>query len=188
MNLIGFGSKATHAREGCSVLRVRALHAFAVVGAAALACASGPPLQVADSVYSLHTEKGVCAGTGFVNMTSQRLALVACMRNGAPGTPFDNGESRLITILEADGGPADLTDWQVLVLRDGEKILNRELDAGPSHRRCGTFGTNCRERAADVVPIPGGAGPGSYTIRYRLMSEEAYLAGVQPPELKIDLH
>lgn len=153
-----------------------------------IACASGPARQVDDSIRSLRSRKGVCARTRVVATPPHELELVACLRNGSPGTQFDNGEARLITTLEADAAPlADLRHWQVIVLRDGEQILNRALHEGPSHRHCRMLGLRCRARVADVAPIPGGIRPGTYTVRYRLMSAEAYLAGVQPPELSIEL-
>jgi hypothetical protein len=47
--------------------------------------------------------------------------------------------------------------------------------------------TTCSERVADVATIAQGLGPGTYTLRYRLMSAEAYAAGKQPAELTIVL-
>lgn len=163
--------------------------AVLLLAAASLACAGGPPALVSGGVHALRSRHGVCAGTVFTSTSSQRLRLQGCLRAGAPGTRFDNGEARLITVLQAEDASeaADLEDWQVLVLRDGEKIMNRALDPGPSHRRCSALGLRCRERVADVAPIPEGLGPGTYTLRYRLMSADAYAAGIEPADLTIVL-
>ncbi len=162
-----------------------ARRALLLAAAGSLACAGVPPARVDETVRALRTPDGVCAGTRYVDVYGAPVRLKACLRVGAPGTVFDNGEPRLVTELQADDpDAADLTDWQVQVFRDGEQVLNRALDAGPSHRRC-TTGHGCRERVADVSTIAGGLGPGKYTLRYRVMSAEAFAAGVQPNELTI---
>jgi hypothetical protein len=162
----------------------RSLLALAV---ASLACASGPPSHVGDGVHALRRPHGVCAGTEVEVEDFPRLRITGCLRTGTAGSIFDNDEARLVTLFEArDADDADLTDWQLLLLRDGEQILIRALDAGPSHRRCAALG-RCAERVADVVAVPGGLGPGTYTLRYRLMSGEAYVARVPPAELTIVL-
>lgn len=159
-----------------------------VLAAASLACAAGLPARIGQPVGALRTRQGVCAGTTYVNPEGRRVQLESCLRTGAAGTPFDNLEARLVTVLQAkDPDDADLTDWQVELLRDGEQVLSRALDAGPSHRRCKALGLRCRERVADVATIAEGLGYGTYTIRYRLMSAEAYAAGRQPDELTIEL-
>jgi hypothetical protein len=38
-----------------------------------------------------------------------------------------------------------------------------------------------------VAPIPEGLGPGTYTLRYRLITADAYAAGLEPAELTIVL-
>jgi hypothetical protein len=155
-----------------------------LVAAATLACAKGPARQVDRSLAELRTREGVCAGTRFTAPDARPMDLVACLRTGSPGTVFDNGEDRLITLFQAKRGDfKDMGAWHVVVLRDGEKILSHVLEDLPSHLRCGTF-TRCRERIADVAAIPGGLGPGTYTVRYRGLSEEMmYLGGEQPAEL-----
>jgi hypothetical protein len=163
----------------------RSLVAFAAIS---LACATVPPVQVGESVDRLRTAQGVCAGTTYVNPEGHRVRLKGCLRTGSAGTIFDNLEARLVTELQTDDpDDADLTHWQVQLLRDGEQVLHRALDAGPSHRRCAVFGLGCRERVADVATIAEGLGYGTYTIRYRLMSAEAYAAGRQPAELTVVL-
>jgi len=164
------------------------LPAAAVALLALVACASGPPRVVTESVRALRERDGVCAGTSYVNPVGHRVLLQGCLRTGSAGTVFDNLEARLVTELQADEpDAADLTDWQVQLLLDGEQVLNRALDAGPSHRRCAGLMTTCSERVADVATIAQGLGPGTYTLRYRLMSAEAYAAGKQPAELTIVL-
>jgi len=157
------------------------------LAALSLACAAAPALR-AEPVGMLRTPHGVCAATSYVVPEGRRVRLEGCLRTGAAGTIFDNLEPRLVTTLQADdAGDADLTDWQVELLRDGERVLNRALDAGPSHRRCRAFGLGCSERVADVATVAEGFGYGTWTIRYRLMSAEAYAAGRQPAELTIVL-
>lgn len=154
----------------------------------AIACASGPPPIVGEGVHALRRARGVCAGTAVEAEELPRVRITGCLRTGTPGTPFDNDEARLVTVFEsADPDGVDLTDWQVHLLRDGEQVLSRALEPGPSHPRCaGLFG-RCAERVADVVAIPAGLGPGTWTLRYRLMSAEAWAARVPPVDLTIVL-
>jgi hypothetical protein len=164
-----------------------ARHALLALVAAA-GCASAPSARVGEPVAKLRTREGVCAATRYVLPEGGPVRLTACLRTGMVGTIFDNREARLVTVLQADQPEdADLARWQVEVLRDGERVLNRALDAGPSHRRCRVFGLGCAERVADVAPIAEGLGYGTYTLRYRLMTAEAYAAGRQPGELTIVL-
>ncbi len=160
------------------------------VGAALLAliaCAGASPVRD-ERAEALRRREGVCAATNFVNPAGRRVRLQGCLRTGFAGTPFDNLRPRLVTELQAKApDDADLTDWQVQLLRDGEPILNRALDAGPSHPRCSRFGWRCRQRVADVATIEGELGRGTYTLRYRLMSEEAYLGRKNTAELTIVL-
>jgi hypothetical protein len=169
-------------------MRKRAAPGALLLLAASLACATAPPAQVGEPVARLRTRQGVCAATGYVLPDGGPVRLTACLRTGTAGSIFDNLEARLVTVLQADDPEdADLTDWQVELLRDGERVLNRALDAGPSHRRCRAFGLGCAERVADVATIAEGLGYGTWTLRYRLMSAEAYEAGRQPAELTIVL-
>ena len=159
-----------------------------VVAAAALACAGVPPARVDGSLRALREPEGVCAGTTYVNPDGHRVRLKGCLRTGSAGTVFDNLQARLVTEMQAtDPDDADLTHWQVVILRDGEQVMNRALDAGPSHRRCTALGMRCTERVADVATIAEGLGYGTYTLRYRLMSAEAYEIERQPAELTIVL-
>ena len=156
--------------------------------AGSLACANVPPSSVEHHVYALREPHGACAAGSFVGTPPHRATIMGCLRIGAVGTKFDNGEARLITVLRAkDEYDADLTDWQVTVARDGEQIMNRAMEYTPSHRDCRHLGLRCRETVADVAPLPGGIGPGTYTVRYRLMNAEAYTARVPPVELTIVL-
>jgi hypothetical protein len=168
----------------------RARYALLFLAAAPLACAGGPSSRVEGNAGALRSREGLCAGKKVPSPSGSKheVTIVGCLRAGAPGTRFDNGEARLITVLHSeDAFDADLEDWQVLVLRDGERVMNRALDPGPSHRRCSVLGLRCRERVADVAPIPEGLAPGTYTLRYRVMSEDAYEAGLEPAELTIVL-
>jgi hypothetical protein len=154
---------------------------------ALVACAGASPVRD-ERVQALRRREGVCAATSFVNPAGRRVRLEGCLRTGFAGTAFDNLEARLVTELQAKHPEdADLAHWQVLILRDGEQVLNRALDAGPSHPRCSLFRWRCRQRVADVATIPEGLGYGTYTLRYRLMSAEAYLARKNSAELTIVL-
>jgi hypothetical protein len=164
--------------------------ALLFLAAASVACAGGPSSRVEGGAGALRSREGLCAGKTVPSPSGSKheVTIVGCLRAGAPGTRFDNGEARLITVLQAeDAAEADLEDWQVLVLRDGERLMNRALDAGPSHRRCSALGLRCRERVADVAAIPESLAPGTYTLRYRVMSEDAYEEGLEPAELTIVL-
>lgn len=166
---------------------MRRLWPLLVLATALAACASAPRVRD-ESVRALRRPGGVCAGTSYLNPAGRPVLLQGCLRVGSAGTAFDNLEARLVTELDArDPDDADLTDWQVQLIRDGEQLLNRALDAGPSHRRCPGLMSACRERTADVALLAGGLEPGTYTIRYRLMSEEAFAVGRQPAELTIVL-
>jgi hypothetical protein len=157
------------------------------LAAALVACASAPPVRDA-SVQALRRPDGVCAGTSFVNPAGRRVRLKGCLRTGSAGSVFDNLEARLVTELRVkDPADADLTHWQVRLLRDGEQVMNRALDAGPSHRRCSFLRWRCGERVADVAVLPEGLGYGTWTLRYRLMSAEAYATGANTAELTIVL-
>jgi hypothetical protein len=156
--------------------------------AAALAACAGAPRVCHEDVQALRSREGVCAATSFVNPAGRDVRIRGCLRVGSAGTPFDNDATRLVTELDAaEPADAELADWQVVVLRDGEQLLNRALDAGPSHRRCSGFGMGCRQRIADVAVIDRALGAGTYTLRYRMMSEQAFVAARQPPELTIVL-
>ena len=168
-------------------MRSRSLRPVLALAAALLGCAGAPPVRD-ESVQALRRPHGVCAGTSVENPAGRRVRLEGCLRTGSAGTAFDNLEARLVTALQAENrADADLEHWQVLLLRDGEQVLHRALDAGPSHRRCSFFRWRCRERVADVAAIPEGLGYGTWTLRYRLMSAEAYEAGASAAELTIVL-
>lgn len=139
-------------------------------------------------MHALRRPGGVCAGTVVDVEEFPRVRITGCLRTGTPGSVFDNDQPRLVSLFDADDPDgADLTDWQVVLLRDGEELLSRALEAGPSHRRCAGPFVRCAERVADVAAIPAGLGPGTYTLRYRLMSGEAYAARVEPADLVIVL-
>src|SRR5512142_3046905 len=155
---------------------MRLVGSLLALGASLVACAT--PAHVREQVAALRTAEGVCAATSYVNPAGRPMQLRGCLRIGSSGTRFDNRDAKLITAFEAsDPADANLESWHVQILLDGERLLNHALEHdAPSRRHCFAFRLGCRDHVWDVARIEQGLAPGTYTVRYRIMPEDAGLS------------